>query len=58
MFHNHWLSIPHNDSQPMAQHSTPWFKTTGSAQLTMTNKKHGLSITHHDSEQLAQQNTP
>jgi hypothetical protein len=31
MINNHWLSITHHDSQPLAQHSTPLFTTTGSA---------------------------
>jgi len=29
MIHNHELSITLYDSQPMAQHNTPWFTTTG-----------------------------
>jgi hypothetical protein len=31
MTHNHWLSITHHDSQPLAQHYTPWLTTTDSA---------------------------
>jgi hypothetical protein len=31
MIQNHWLSIAHNDSQPLTQHSTTWLATTGSA---------------------------
>jgi hypothetical protein len=31
IIHNHWLSITHHDSQPLAQNNTPWFTTTGSA---------------------------
>jgi hypothetical protein len=46
MIHNQWVSITHHDSQPLAQHSTPWFTTTRSF------------ITHHDSQPLAQINTP
>jgi hypothetical protein len=30
MTHNHWFRITHHDSQPLAQHSKPWFKTTSS----------------------------
>jgi hypothetical protein len=35
------VGITHHDSQPLAQHSTPWFTTTRSF------------ITHHDSQPLA-----
>jgi hypothetical protein len=45
MIHNHWLSITHHDSQPLDQHSTPWF----------TN--HLLSIPHHHSQPLVQHNS-
>jgi hypothetical protein len=31
MFHNHLLIMTHHDSQPLAQHNTAWFTTTGSA---------------------------
>jgi hypothetical protein len=31
MIHNHWLSIAHNMSQPLAQDNSQWFTTTGSA---------------------------
>jgi hypothetical protein len=27
MIHNHWLIITHQDSQPLAQHNTPWLPT-------------------------------
>jgi hypothetical protein len=37
MIHNHWVSITHHDSQPLAQHYTPW--------LTATR----ISIAQHDS---------
>jgi len=56
MIHNHWLSITHHDTQPLAQHNTPQFTTTGSAKLTMIHN-HWLSIAHHDSQLLSQYNT-
>jgi hypothetical protein len=28
MIRNHWLSIAHHDTQPLAQHYTPWLTTT------------------------------
>jgi hypothetical protein len=31
MNHSHWLIIAYHDSQPLAQHYTPWLTTTGSA---------------------------
>jgi hypothetical protein len=31
MIHNHWLSITHIDSQPLAHHNSPLFTTTGSS---------------------------
>jgi hypothetical protein len=31
MINNHWLSITHHNSHPLAQHYTPWITTTGSA---------------------------
>jgi hypothetical protein len=31
MINNHWLSITHHNSQPLAQNCTPWLTTTGSA---------------------------
>jgi hypothetical protein len=46
MIHNHWFSIAHHDSQPLAHSS-----------LTMIHH-HWLRITHHDSQPLAQNNTP
>jgi hypothetical protein len=46
MIHNHWVSITHHDSQPLAQHYTPW--------LTATR----ISIAQHDSPSHAQHNTP
>ena len=57
MIHNHWLSIAHHDSQPLAQHCTPWYIATGSAYHTMI---HNLwfSIAHHDSHPLAEHNKP
>jgi hypothetical protein len=30
MIHNYWLSITHHYTQPLVQHNTPWFTTTGS----------------------------
>jgi hypothetical protein len=45
--------ITHHDSQPLVQHNTRWFTTTGPALHTMTHI-HWLSITHHDSQPLAQ----
>jgi hypothetical protein len=55
--HNHWLSIAHHDSQPLAQHNTPWFTTTSTALHTMIHN-HWFSITHHSSQPLAQYITP
>jgi hypothetical protein len=31
VINNHWLSITHHNSHPLAQHYTPWITTTGSA---------------------------
>jgi hypothetical protein len=68
MIHNHWLSITPHESQPLAQHYTPLFTTTGSVYHTMiqtpvTAKQtlihsHWLSNAHHDKQPLAQHNTP
>jgi hypothetical protein len=47
IIHNHWLSISHHDSQPLAQHNNPWFTTTRAALHTMMHI-HWLRITHHE----------
>jgi hypothetical protein len=57
MINNHWISITHHDSKPLAQHNTPWITTTGSVKHTMI-INHWLSKTHHDSQPLAQHSTP
>jgi hypothetical protein len=44
--------ITHHDSQPLAQHNTPWFTTTGSALHTMISN-HWLIIAPHNSQPLA-----
>jgi hypothetical protein len=31
IIHNYWLRITYHDSQPLAQHNTPLFATTGLA---------------------------
>jgi hypothetical protein len=60
MIHNHWLSITHYNSQPLAQHNihdtqplayhnTPRFTTSVTSLLTMSHN-YWLSITHHDSQ--------
>jgi hypothetical protein len=41
----------HHDSQPLYQHTTWWFTTTGSAYHTMI-YNHWFSINHHDSQPL------
>jgi hypothetical protein len=48
MIYNHWLSITHHNSQPLAQHCNTWLTTTCSALHTMIHI-HFLSITHHHS---------
>jgi hypothetical protein len=45
--------VVHHDSQPLVQHSTPWFTTTDSAYLTMTHNLWNI-ITIHGSKPLAQ----
>jgi hypothetical protein len=35
---NHWYSITHHESHPLAQHSSPWLTTTCSALHTMIHK--------------------
>jgi hypothetical protein len=57
MIHNHWLSIAHHDSQPLAQHNSPWRTTFGTAWQTMIHN-HWHIITHNDSQPLAQHSTP
>jgi hypothetical protein len=47
MIHIHWLSSSHNESHPLAQHNTPWFRNTGLPHLIMIHS-HWLSIAHHD----------
>jgi hypothetical protein len=41
MMHDHWLSIAHHDSQPLAQHNNTVIYN------------HWLIIAHHDSQSLA-----
>jgi hypothetical protein len=53
MTHTHWLSIAHHDSQPLAQHYTPWLTITCSALHTMIHN-HWFSLTHHNSQPLNQ----
>jgi hypothetical protein len=49
MIRNHWLSITHHDSQPLAQNSTPWITTTGhNAELVVVN--HGVLFWAGDCE--------
>jgi hypothetical protein len=42
--------------KPGPQHTSPWFKTTGSPYVIMIHS-HCLSIAHHDSHPLAQHST-
>jgi hypothetical protein len=45
MIHHYRPRITHHDSQPLAQHSTPWCIATGSALHTMIHN-YWLGITH------------
>jgi hypothetical protein len=56
MIHNQWLKIAHRDSQPLAQHNSQCFTTTGSAKLTMIHNQ-WLNIAHRDSQPKAQHNS-
>jgi hypothetical protein len=51
------ISTAKHNSQPLTQHHTSLFTTTGTVKLTMIHI-HWLSITHHDWQPLAQYNTP
>jgi hypothetical protein len=66
MIRNHWLSIAHKGSEPLAQHISPslnttgsvnttWFTATESVQITMVHD-HWLSQTFHDLHPLAKYN--
>jgi hypothetical protein len=46
MINNHCLSIPHHDSQSLAQHNSTWFTTFGTAWQSMIHS-HWLIIAHH-----------